>query len=165
MQPSTSIWINSTLKDVWKLKLSDKVKYFLWRGLTNFLPTSDNLVRRQIQIDTACKFCGHCKELVVHLFNTCKMARGVCKELTVQEEIEGAITFQDVFEQRKCRLPKNKFLIWVTYMWDLWYQRNLKTNGEPFRAAKEITSFAEGFLINHIYAPEQWKEISSRILV
>ncbi|GAA0158169.1 hypothetical protein LIER_15265 [Lithospermum erythrorhizon] len=83
------------------------------------------------------------------------VANGVCIELTIQDEIVGAETFQDLFEQRRVSLHRNEFLIWVTCMWDLWYQWNRKLNGETFRLSQEIKRFAEDFLTNLLSAPQQ----------
>ena len=44
-------------KIIWKLKVPGKVKHFLWRSCTNFLPSKENLLKRAIPIDPICHLC------------------------------------------------------------------------------------------------------------
>ncbi|GAA0152409.1 hypothetical protein LIER_10898 [Lithospermum erythrorhizon] len=153
-QPSSSSVINLNFRRMWKFKIPEKVKHFIWRGFTNSFPTTDNLQKRQIGVDPRCLLCGHHTESIMHIFNTCTIAKEICRELTIEEEIVGATSFQDLFDQRRIRLRQDLFLIWLICMWDLWYQRNLKLNVETFRSPQEVKRFATIFLANHQAAPK-----------
>ncbi|KHN11229.1 Putative ribonuclease H protein, partial [Glycine soja] len=58
---------------LWDLKVPPKALSFAWRLLWDRLPTKDNLVRRQIQLDNnLCPFCQTQPETASHLFFTCE---------------------------------------------------------------------------------------------
>ena len=44
-------------KTIWKLKVTNPAKVFLWKACSNILPTKDNLQRRGIKMDVLCNFC------------------------------------------------------------------------------------------------------------
>ncbi|KAL5172857.1 putative ribonuclease H protein [Glycine soja] len=59
-------------KKLWEIKLPPKALSFVWRLLWDKLPTKDNLIKRQIQVDNdLCPFCHNQPESASHLFFTC----------------------------------------------------------------------------------------------
>ncbi|KAL5191477.1 Kinesin-like protein KIN-12E [Glycine soja] len=59
-------------KKLWEIKLPPKALSFVWRLLWDRLPTKDNLIKRQIQVDNdLCPFCHNQPESASHLFFTC----------------------------------------------------------------------------------------------
>ena len=62
-------------KKLWKLKMPEKSKMFLWRLAVNALPTRDNLSRRFHVADTRCLLCKAHAENVIHLFAECNASR------------------------------------------------------------------------------------------
>ncbi|KAL5168952.1 putative ribonuclease H protein [Glycine soja] len=59
-------------KKLWEIKLPPKALSFVWRLLWDRLPTKDNLIKRQIQVDDdLCPFCHNQPESASHLFFTC----------------------------------------------------------------------------------------------
>ncbi|XP_023912636.1 uncharacterized protein LOC112024225 [Quercus suber] len=62
-------------KKLWKLKMPEKTKMFLWRLAVNTLPTRDNLSRRFQIVDTSCLFCKENIETPIHLFLNCNASR------------------------------------------------------------------------------------------
>ncbi|KAH1205060.1 hypothetical protein GmHk_16G045861 [Glycine max] len=59
-------------KTLWEIKLPPKALSFGWRLLWDRLPTKDNLIKRQIQVDNnLCPFCHSQPETASHLFFTC----------------------------------------------------------------------------------------------
>ena len=61
-------------KFMWKAKLPQKIKIFLWLVLRNSILTKDNLVRRGWKGSVNCHFCGDV-ETINHLFISCSVAR------------------------------------------------------------------------------------------
>ncbi|GAA0141936.1 hypothetical protein LIER_42693 [Lithospermum erythrorhizon] len=137
-QPSSSSYSTQVFKRMWKLNIPEKVKHFLWKGLRDSLPIIDNLIKRKMTIEPICLLCGQANESTSHIFNTCNISKEICRKVTLEDEVGGGK--------------------------DLWYKRNLKLQGEPYRSPREIKSFAKGFLINHQTAPTQLEDISTRIL-
>ena len=76
--PSTANWYGNIYKKIWKLKIPPRASVFCWRLLKNRLPTKDNLLRRNINIqDQNCPLCGNAQEDVGHLFFNCNLTKGL----------------------------------------------------------------------------------------
>lgn len=60
---STLFW-----KTVWRSKVQDKVKNFIWRAFHNFLTVSINLRTRGCYVRTNCWFCDSPEESAAHVF-------------------------------------------------------------------------------------------------
>lgn len=54
-------------KDIWKLKIPLKIKFFLWLLNRGFTLTKDNLARKNWKGDKKCCFCNY-NETIQHLF-------------------------------------------------------------------------------------------------
>jgi hypothetical protein len=65
-------------KYIWKLKVSLKIRIFMWFLHKSFLLTKDNLLKR---IWIGCKKCAFCdsEESVEYLFLKCNFAKLLCK--------------------------------------------------------------------------------------
>lgn len=73
--PSSPADINWN-KEIWQLKCSPKIKFFLWKVLKNALPVGNNLKARGINPTASCPFCGE-DESCLHLFFHCSFAKQV----------------------------------------------------------------------------------------
>ena len=51
--------VNSLWKDLWKARLLEWLKMFLWRIRANVIPTRVNLQQKMQHIDLACSFCNN----------------------------------------------------------------------------------------------------------
>ncbi|XP_019190784.1 PREDICTED: uncharacterized protein LOC109185260 [Ipomoea nil] len=67
-----AVWNN-----IWKLRVPSKWRIFLWKALSNILPTITNLVRRRVEIPNICPACGDYEEDIMHILCTCIYARRV----------------------------------------------------------------------------------------
>ena len=74
-------------KNIWKLKLSPKVKLFLWKLFHGALPVGTQLRARQINVEGICKTCG-LPESINHLFLECGFAQQVWSQAPVSPGIE-----------------------------------------------------------------------------
>jgi hypothetical protein len=77
---SSRVW-----REIWKLKLPNAEKKFLWRACHEILPTRTNLHRRKIVEDDLCHLCGQEEETVLHVLWQCPAAADAwsvgCKKL------------------------------------------------------------------------------------
>jgi hypothetical protein len=64
-------------KNLWKLKVHERVKMLLWRIASNVLPTKDNLDQRLGVSDTNCPLCNEAKETIIHLFFECSVVKAI----------------------------------------------------------------------------------------
>jgi hypothetical protein len=61
----------SAMADIWKVRLSDKVKIFCWVFLKDRLHTCDNLFKKSILPDSMCPRCEDGVEDTLHTFVLC----------------------------------------------------------------------------------------------
>ena len=69
---------------LWKLKISHKVKIFIWKGLKEAIPVKELIWRRMSKGDPICSGCGEELETLEHLLLKCKKAKEVWKAAPVQ---------------------------------------------------------------------------------
>jgi hypothetical protein len=63
-------------KKIWRGKIPEKIKIFLWLISNGAILTRDNLVKRNRQGDPSCVFCDN-EETISHLFFQCPVARAI----------------------------------------------------------------------------------------
>lgn len=70
---------SSTVDDnwdwIWKIKMPNKIKIFLWRVLKSSLPTLDALNRRGLNTNDMCPVCKQHSESILHFLRDCSFAR------------------------------------------------------------------------------------------
>lgn len=59
--------LDGSFKQLWKAKISLKIKIWLWLIWHNAIATKDNLAKRNWPSNTLCQFC-HEEETILHLF-------------------------------------------------------------------------------------------------
>ncbi|KAG8363028.1 hypothetical protein BUALT_BualtUnG0012400 [Buddleja alternifolia] len=62
-------------KRLWKAKLHERLKFFLWKTSVGILPTCDKLLRFMPHIDSLCLLCGRETETINHIFLCCNFSR------------------------------------------------------------------------------------------
>ena len=72
MEVGKSLW-----NGIWKLRVLNKVRHFLWRAVQNSLPTKLNLYKRQVVSDGCCDVCRTCLEDNTHALCYCDVVRAV----------------------------------------------------------------------------------------
>jgi len=69
-------------KQVWKGKIPEKIKNFLWLALNNAILTKDNMIKRKCKGDPTCYFCPH-PETVNHLLFQCSTAKVIWSTIAI----------------------------------------------------------------------------------
>ena len=72
--PDTSKWL---WNGIWKLKVPNKVRHFMWRASSESLPTNFNLCSRHILPDNNCALCEDHPEDVLHCLWLCDYAKSI----------------------------------------------------------------------------------------
>lgn len=62
---------------LWKLKISPKIRHFLWRILSNAMAIGTTLAHRGIITNPQCRRCCSCNETMEHHFFKCNYAQGI----------------------------------------------------------------------------------------
>lgn len=68
---------------IWNLKMSGKVKKFFWRSTMNVLPTTNNLIRRRVEVLPTCSICNASIETVSSVLVDCNFSRSYWISSTV----------------------------------------------------------------------------------
>lgn len=58
-------------EQIWELKVSARIKFFMWQLAHNCLPTAEFLHKRKIIENSNCTLCGFDTESSIHLFLEC----------------------------------------------------------------------------------------------
>lgn len=107
-RPATSTPPNEW-KKIWKIKVTPRVRMFLWRLCACAIPTKVNLCRRGFKVDPICSLCGEEPESVDHLFMNCRVVHNVrytCSlRIDMRQEPHGH--FRDLLWQRILDYPKD----------------------------------------------------------
>ena len=70
IRDSSSFW-----RKFWKLKIPPKVKNFMWRALTQCLPTTHNLKLKFVPVEDVCPLCRGAPETMFHYLVECQFAK------------------------------------------------------------------------------------------
>jgi len=62
-------------KLIWELNVPPKIRNFMWRAVSNILPTRDNMYRRRVVVESTYEFCHQHPETEAHLLWECPFAR------------------------------------------------------------------------------------------
>ena len=73
-ESSSGTGTSKVWKEIWKLRLPNVGKNFLWRACHEILPTRVNLHKKKIVEDALCPLCGREEETVMHVLWLCPAA-------------------------------------------------------------------------------------------
>ncbi|XP_042954577.1 uncharacterized protein LOC122290987 [Carya illinoinensis] len=113
-------------KHIWELEVYGGCKHFLWKAVSNTLPTRANLYKRKIIEDPLCPICQREEENVLHALWSCPAASDVWGEMLspVQKWRLEEKDFQQLWLRMVKRLTKNQIEITVNIMKRIWGRRN-----------------------------------------
>ena len=74
---------------IWKLKIPEKVKIFLWRAAKDILPTAENLWRKRVLQEATCLVCTRQLENSAHALLDYKIARKVWRVSPIGSVVQG----------------------------------------------------------------------------
>uniref|UniRef100_A0A7N2N2W0 Reverse transcriptase zinc-binding domain-containing protein n=2 Tax=Quercus lobata TaxID=97700 RepID=A0A7N2N2W0_QUELO len=116
------LWIK-----LWALNTPPKVRNFVSQVCSDdILPTRANLLRRKIQVDPICTFCGQHDETTVHILWECPLARNVWALVRgkLQKCSADASNFYLLVRHLVDRLDSKELETWAMLSWALWNARN-----------------------------------------
>ncbi|GAA0170689.1 hypothetical protein LIER_24896 [Lithospermum erythrorhizon] len=152
--PSTSSSNTKNIQQIWKIKLPDKIKHFLYRAVHNQLATIENLLKRQVQVPSLCSLCETEPENSMHVFHNCNYAKEIYRLLNIKQDGGRSRNFREVLEHNWNRLLLDRFQLWVICLWDLWHQINAKIREKSIRSPMEVVKFGDFYQETHKAAPE-----------
>ena len=64
--PSQAFW-----KSIWKIRVPNKIRHFVWHAVKDSLSTEQNLKTRHVSMDDFCDGCGDHVESIMHCLWLC----------------------------------------------------------------------------------------------
>lgn len=115
-----------TWRRIWKLNVPPKVGTFLRRDCSGYLPTRQNLQKKQIKIKEHCELCGHRTETTSNVLWECPLAWNVWALFkgSIHKCRNEAINFFLLFQKMQQKLSPTKLEKWSIIAWMIWNARN-----------------------------------------
>nr|POE52943.1 hypothetical protein CFP56_36118 [Quercus suber] len=140
------------LKDIWRLKVPNKVKVFLWRACSRALPTKVNLQKRRVVDNSTCDQCGCMAEDEFHALWDCEKVHEVWAPAfgEVRRKGQSLLVMSDLVSFTK--VEGLILELFAMTAWLIWMQRNkLRANDNPqpcsrvaYSASALLAKFQQG---------------------
>ncbi|XP_019189681.1 PREDICTED: uncharacterized protein LOC109184071 [Ipomoea nil] len=109
---------------LWSLKIPPKWKTFLWRAISDILPTTTNLIIKRVEVDPNCAMCGIVQEDTMHALVLCDFAKAIWERSSLP--IPNIVTnvFHTWFSDLLNILDSNRILYATAILYHIWRARN-----------------------------------------
>ncbi|KAK9999046.1 hypothetical protein SO802_018649 [Lithocarpus litseifolius] len=143
---SSSLAHNHTVwKQIWKMKVPNKIRHFIWRAAKDSLPTKVNLKARNVSVDVVCEGCGDYSESTLHSLWLCDQAREVWMSGSEFQFLirRGCRSFVELLEYLFREGSGLQVAVFATICWCLWQRRNRVRMHQPSWQVHEIEGQAK----------------------
>ncbi|XP_019179188.1 PREDICTED: uncharacterized protein LOC109174405 [Ipomoea nil] len=109
---------------LWRLKIPPKWKTFLWRALSDILPTMNNLLIKRVDVDPICAMCGIVQEDTLHALVSCGYASTIwtLSDLPLPNIVKNI--FHEWFSAILNVLDTNGIIYAAAILYHIWRARN-----------------------------------------
>ena len=116
--------------NLWKLKVPNKVKSFLWRACTNSIPTMQNFLKQKVTQSYICSFCKVREEFTIHALWSCEKLQPIWNSCfsTLPSEFSRIHYFSDLVMLVFSSHINSE--VFVMTCWAIWNKRNTVRVGE-----------------------------------
>ncbi|XP_073136793.1 uncharacterized protein [Henckelia pumila] len=143
VQSQATVGVN--WQQVWELNILAKVRNFIWRSLTNSLPTMKALQHRQVEVPEWCPLCHSEPEDGLHALVSCPAARCIWCLTSIWKQYGSVDTLEDWWNNLiRTRTPSDIEMAAVV-LWSIWHNRNEVVWNGKCRSAIQILSSALDF--------------------
>ena len=121
-------------RHIWKLRLPNAEKNFIWRACKEILPTKNNLYRRKIVEDALCPICGLEEETSLHILWDCPSARDVWRTSIkkIQKSSIRGSNFMNVVEESSKIYDEEELCSFIGTARRVWFHQNEAMHGGSF---------------------------------
>ncbi|CAM8940146.1 unnamed protein product [Rhodiola kirilowii] len=155
---------------IWRLNVQPKVKLFAWRLYHNFLPSADNLTKKQCLTERECQICGWKRETTIHTVLQCWWAKAFWESSRFNHDFS-TCTFSypgDWLWYCVSNFPDQELAFILNGAMQIWFNRNLvvtgKRNLNPFTEAaamEEAVLWSQrpehSFVVTSLVGEGKWK--------
>lgn len=107
---------------IWKLKIPENVRHFVWLTMHESLPTNEFRVQRHISFDGSCQRCGSQRETILHALHDCPRVQTIWNILGFSRS--DLFLTNDVSNWLKSHATTENGCLFVICCWFLWKSRN-----------------------------------------
>ena len=139
---------NTLWQNIWKRRIPNTVKMFLWRAFNNLLPTKTNLYKRGVVKEKLCPICGREEETIFHALWDCIAARDFWGgSLRKFQKASGKESdFHQIFEGLHNRCDHQEMDMFTVIAKKIWLRRNNVVHDKPFTDPNRLVHEATGEL-------------------
>nr|XP_023915286.1 uncharacterized protein LOC112026812 [Quercus suber] len=122
LRSSSVVWTS-----IWKLRIPNKIKVFMWQACHNILPTLEKLRQRRIVENELCPICKLVPKTILHALWECKAAQDVwagCSQRVLQKGLTVQSSMLQLTEDMWHKMPLDVFEFFLVLCWLLWHRRN-----------------------------------------
>ena len=148
--PFTSVW-----RKLWKLKVPNKVKSFIWRAATNVLPTATNLTSKSVDIPSTCAVCNAHEETVTHALIECSFAKS-CWISSPVGFVGHCSSFLGWLDHIFTRYNNDECNVAVMLCWRIWINRNNRVWNNKSCSVHQVLNSAGHLLY-------QWQAVKKQL--
>ncbi|KAL8159786.1 hypothetical protein V2J09_001323 [Rumex salicifolius] len=159
--PSMETELCDIFRRIWRLRVSERIRMFLWIGVHGKLMTNAERFRRHFASSPTCSICGRGDETLLHIFRDCDKARDVWNILVDNRIMSDLHFFDKSAKEWLLSGIRGEFeilplipneVVFAVVLWWLWRWRN----GRVFKSDKSISDIRSFVL-------EQAKEFAARM--
>ncbi|XP_031090878.1 uncharacterized protein LOC115995871 [Ipomoea triloba] len=149
---------------LWKIRCPSKWKLFLWKALSNVLPTTTNLITKRVELDPTCSMCGLMHETTMHSLLMCDYAKFVWHETSLQLPIVVGDNFAAWFGDAVSKLTNDNLFIVIAVLYHLWRARNLAVWEKKLPRPSTVWKMAESAAIawRRVHTPASSDQLVSQ---
>ncbi|XP_073153866.1 uncharacterized protein [Henckelia pumila] len=104
---------------IWNLNVPGKIQNFIWRSLSNVLPTMKSLRHRRIEIPEWCPLCRHEEEDGLHALVSCSLVRNIWHLTSIGSYIGSAISITDWWHNLTTTRDSSDIEMAAILMWNI----------------------------------------------
>lgn len=108
---------------IWNMNIPPKIGNFMWRSLSNCLPTMKSLQRRRVDVHEWCPVCHHESEDELHALVTCPVARNVWCLSAIGSFIGTTSSFRQWWIHLASNGSVENMEIAAVILWSIWLNR------------------------------------------
>ncbi|KAL0408314.1 UNVERIFIED_CONTAM: putative ribonuclease H protein [Sesamum radiatum] len=163
---NSDVLTTNELGVIWKAKVPNKIKIFLWRACKEAIPTTQNLIRRKCDVEPACMTCGHPSKDAKHVFYDCSFARQIWALANIPSAAwnQWPGSLEDWFLLIRQSLDHAEFNMFVVVCWWMWKRRNALVMENKNSTPLEILGWHTATILG-VTDPEHGEVIAARTAV
>ena len=138
--------------NIWRLKVSPKVKNLIWRICRGCLPTRARLLDKGVNCTSLCGLCDESYEDTIHVLFDCPRARNVWQHSLLWSKVylvmQNNNTVADIIFALLRELTQDQSQMFATLLWSIWKSRNLRVWQNTTETTQAIAERARFLLYN-----------------